>query len=155
MRRFAQRTDGSEPATAQGPLRLQDFRGDWSLLRDIADHRSGTAGRFEGTARFTPAGAGLDYVETGLLTMAGQPPMQAERRYVWRSEDGRFVVAFADGRPFHDFTPSRPEASHWCDPDSYRVTYDFSAWPLWTGTWRVSGPRKDYEMISSYRPVAR
>ena len=76
--------------------------------------------------------------------------MQAERRDLWRQDGSRIVVDFADGRPFHDFRPDSPEASHRCDPDSYAVRYDFRAWPIWCSTWRVTGPRKDYDMVSTY-----
>ena len=61
------------------------------------------------------------------------------------------MVDYADGRPFHEFDPARPRAAHWCDPDDYRVRYDFTRWPLWRAEWEVRGPRKDYLMMTDYR----
>ena len=46
------------------------------------------------------------------------------------------------------------EAEHWCDPDMYRVGYDFSAWPEFAATWEVAGPKKAYRMVSRYRRQA-
>ena len=62
------------------------------------------------------------------------------------------AVFFADGRAFHRFVPAADtvEADHWCDPDTYKVRYDFSRWPVWQAEWRVTGPRKDYVMQSVY-----
>ena len=133
---------------------MRDFEGLWSLSREITDTRAGTTGRFDGTARFTPDGDGLLYVETGQLVLSGALPMQAERRYIWRIDGNAIAVDFDDGRPFHTFAPAAPEASHWCDPDSYAVTYAFEDWPVWSSSWRVRGPRKDYEMTSIYARIA-
>jgi hypothetical protein len=65
-------------------------------------------------------------------------------------------VLFADGRFFHRFDAEdpAPAAAHDCPPDLYRVRYDFRPWPRWQAEWRVTGPRKDYAMVSRYRPAA-
>lgn len=135
-------------------LRLQDFEGRWSLSRVITDRRAGTTARFDGSATFTPVAGALSYFETGTLRIDGQPPIHAERRYLWRQDGDRIVIAFEDGREFHDFTATSPDASHWCDPDTYTVRYDFADWPIWTSTWQVSGPRKDYDMSTRYHRAA-
>ncbi len=134
---------------------LAALAGAWRLRREIDDRRAGTAGCFEGVATFVPVGAGLAYSEAGELHLAGQTPMRAERRYLWRVGAGRVGVLFGDGRTFHDFDPSeaRPGAVHDCPPDVYRVAYDFSAWPRWNAVWEVRGPRKDYRMVSRYEPA--
>jgi len=133
---------------------LADFAGSWLLDRRIRDHRGGREGRFLGRAAFVPAGAALAYHEEGLLTLEGQAPLQAERRYLWRAEGGRIIVDHGDGRPFHGFDPAAPEARHLCAPDDYAVRYDFARWPLWTAEWTVRGPRKDYTLLSAYVPLA-
>jgi hypothetical protein len=133
---------------------LQDFAGRWTLERRILDRRAGAEGRFDGRAELTPDGAGLAYVERGVLTLGVGTPMTAERRYHWtQAEGGQIAVAFVDGRPFHSFDPTAgtAEAAHWCDPDDYRAHYDFTAWPLWRVVWQVRGPRKDTRMESFYR----
>ena len=142
-----ERADGRPPI-----LTLSDFTGRWTLARTIDDRLTGQAGRFTGTASFTPDGAGLSYEEEGILSLGTAPPMHATRRYLWRQDGPRIAVCFPDGRAFHDFAPGTAEAAHWCDPDSYRVAYDFARWPDWTATWEVTGPRKDYRMVSRYRP---
>ncbi|RYH03300.1 hypothetical protein EU805_06145 [Salipiger sp. IMCC34102] len=132
---------------------LGDFEGDWRLARLIDDRLAGQEGRFEGRARLTAAGDGaLAYVESGTLHLGAAPPLQAERRYIWRAQDGRIAVFFADGRTFHSFRPTGEGAGtdHPCGADFYRVAYDFNDFPRWTTRWRVSGPRKDYEMRTTY-----
>ena len=133
-------------------LGLADFEGQWRLERQIAD-ALGPDAVFTGTARFSPDGAGLLLEEAGRLELTGQGGFQAERRYLWRQEGVGIAVLFEDGRDFHSFDPANgvAMAEHWCDPDTYRVRYDFTDWPVWHAEWRVTGPRKDYVMRSVYR----
>ena len=130
---------------------LQDFQGLWRLERQITDAR-GPDAVFTGTADFSPDDAGLTLHESGRLELAGQGGFQAERRYLWRPDGAGIAVLFADGRDFHRFDPAwvEAEADHWCDPDTYKVRYDFREWPRWQAEWRVTGPRKDYVMRSLY-----
>ncbi|MDY6858173.1 MAG: DUF6314 family protein [Pseudomonadota bacterium] len=131
---------------------LAAFEGDWLLERQISDALAGAAGRFDGQARFAPGADGLIYDEEGVLHLPGQPPMAATRRYLWRAEAAGIAVFFDDGRPFHGFGSTGTEqATHHCGPDLYQVRYDFSDWPRWRTLWRVTGPRKDYVMRSTYR----
>jgi len=133
-------------------VRLSDFEGTWHLSRRIEDRRAGQTGHLDGRARFTAAEDDWHYSETGTLRLPGQAEMQAERRYLWRGAGAFIEVLFNDGRPFHVFDPAkpRPSAQHWCDPDSYRVRYDFTNWPDWSAEWHVTGPKKDYSMHSLY-----
>ncbi len=138
-------------------MRVESFAGRWRLKRTIEDVRGGRTGRLTGEARFEPAPGGLAYHEAGTLAFEGGPPMHAERRYLWRNGGaGTIEVLFEDGRFFHRFDGEdlAPGSSHPCDPDAYRVRYDFRAWPRWQAEWRVTGPRKDYAMVSSYSPLA-
>ena len=130
--------------------RLDDFLGEWTLDRDIFQ-ADGTRGRFRGTAHWTPEGDGALYEERGLLELPGQGAFTAERRYRW---DAALNVFFEDGRFFHTVPSEGGETDHWCDPDDYRVRYDFAAWPDWSCTWTVRGSRKDYWMTSRYRRAA-
>ncbi len=135
-------------------LRLHDFARDWRIERRIDDRLSGRPGRFDGEARLVPAAEGFLYREKGTLTFADGLPLVAHRDYLWRQVGEEIEVRFPDRRPFHRFVPEgrAPGTDHTCGRDFYRVTYDFSAWPLWTATWSVSGPVKDYVLRSSYRP---
>ncbi|WP_116131878.1 DUF6314 family protein [Tropicimonas sp. IMCC34043] len=135
------------------PPDLADFAGQWHLARRIEDRREGRILDFSGQAVFTPEAHGLICRETGILGGPGIRPMTAARDWLWRADRGGIAVLFADGRPFHRFDPTvaAAEASHWCDPDAYRVTYDFTTWPDgWASLWRAQGPRKDYAMESRY-----
>ena len=137
---------------ATGRLDLSDFSGRWSLTRAI-DDRHGGQGHFVGSAVFTPDGRGLDYAETGTLSLAAGGSFAATRRYRWQAKGAEIAVFFEDGKFFHRFTPSSTAAAtHFCDPDDYGVDYDFSDWPKWQSRWTVLGPRKDYTMVSCYIP---
>ena len=130
-----------------------DFIGRWQLTRRIDDQFSGQIGQFDGVADFSPQGAdGLTYHETGQMAYGAGPRMLAERRYQWRFDEDGVEVFFADGRPFHGFHTDRvtDRARHLCGADLYRVSYDFAAFPDWTATWTVEGPRKLYTSISRY-----
>ena len=141
------------PSNAPQTLR-EKFAGVWMLRRDIYDLDSEWIGRFQGQATFNLRGDdALDYHEEGKLAFGGLTAMTATRDYSWHFPGaGRVAVAFDDGRPFHEFDArqTRAEASHYCDPDDYAVTYDFAKWPEWRAEWRVEGPRKDYRMVSIF-----
>jgi hypothetical protein len=130
-----------------------DFAGDWQIGRRITDRLTGQTGQFDGIAVLSPQGTGdLRYSETGKLLWGDGPPLQADRTYLWVFEDGQARVLFADGRPFHSFQPgiSGAGTDHLCGADLYRVTYGFTDWPEWSVQWDVSGPRKDYTLVSRY-----
>lgn len=129
---------------------LGDFAGLWRIERTIDDRRAALQGRLTGRASLLPQGDRLLYREEGMLTLGGGQPVTATRDYIWSQADGRIVVSFADGRPFHDFDPGAAAARHFCAPDTYAVHYDFTRWPDWQTVWEVSGPRKNYRMQTWY-----
>ena len=134
------------------PKALADFEGTWRIVRRINDHRARSTITGEGSAVFSPEGAGLLYTEELQLQFPGQPAIQGSRRYCWAEADGHVQVVFADGRPFHriDLDMDVPEDVHHCDPDTYAVTYDLKGWPDWSTVWRVAGPNKNYTMATSF-----
>ena len=135
-------------------MHLAAFAGDWAVERTIDDVRAGARGRFTGRATFRPVADGLAYREEGALVFADRPAITATRDYFWRDSGGGVIeVRFDDGRFFHRFLPEEPAPAdvHLCHPDTYRVRYDFVRWPLWRAEWRVTGPRKDYALVSAYR----
>ena len=130
---------------------LAEFIGTWRLEREIEDLRLDLTGRLDGRCTFVPDGAELVQTETGVLRFGDAAPMEARRVYRWAAEGARLVVRFDDGRAFHDFGPEGgAEAQHVCEPDVYRVRYGFADWPIWTSTWRVTGPRKDLILRSRF-----
>jgi hypothetical protein len=139
------------------PGSLWAFEGRWRLDRRI-EHASGQGNAtLQGETLFSRSGQTLVQEEVGRLRIDGASGagLQAERRYLWRTERGWIAISFADGRPFHAVPLGvvDPEATHLCSPDRYEVRYDFGNWPEWTTFWRVTGPRKDYVMTSRYAPA--
>ena len=134
-------------------LMAKDFLGDWQLDRVITDRLGTMNGTLTGVATLSGTGAHVSYDETGRLTLAAGPVMEATRRYLWAFEAGGVVVRFTDGADFHAFAPDGKAVgtTHLCGEDLYDVTYDFRDWPVWTATWSVKGPRKDYTSVSSYQ----
>ncbi|WP_147125393.1 DUF6314 family protein [Shimia ponticola] len=128
-------------------MRHADFQRRWRIARVIS-HADGSEAQFAGTASI---GADWVYEEIGTLSMGGQS-FEATRTYLWHPVEGGFDIRFDDGRAFHRLRFDDMVADHWCDPDTYRVSYDLRAFPDWSATWRVTGPRKDYSMITRYAP---
>jgi len=133
------------------PRRLQDFKGAWRFERAVLE-ADGRRVEVTGRALWQPEGAGLLQTETGEMRLPGHAPMQVERRYLWQAG---LEVHFEDGRFFHRVPPEGGAAAHWCDPDRYDGVYEFSSWPVFRVRWRVCGPRKDYQMDTTYRPEER
>ena len=135
-------------------MRLQAFDGDWEIERDIEDVRAGRTGALHRHARASRRRrTGLAYHEEGRLALGDGPAMTATRDYLWRDGGaGAIEVCFDDGRFFHRFLRrrARPGAEHDCPPDRYRVRYDFAAGHAGSAEWRVTGPRKDYAMVSRF-----
>lgn len=139
------------------PRGISDFAGRWRIDRQIVDRKANRRLALAGSVDFVPDDTGLICEERGMLDPGdGSAALEAVRRYLWRpAGPGRIGVRFEDGRPFHHFElQPRAEALHRCPPDLYRAVYDFSAWPEWSVTWAVTGPRKDYESSTRYLPVA-
>lgn len=122
------------------------------MSRQITDAKYGQDGSLMGEAAFTASGQGLLYCETGTLTLKTSAKMQATRSYLWDADATGIIVRFDDEKPFHrfDLTATAQGTSHLCGADWYNVTYDFAAWPAWSATWAVQGPRKDYTSITHY-----
>ena len=126
---------------------LVDFEGRWLFDRRIS-HENAPDASAQGQATWSPIENGLMYVEEADLYIQGHPPMKTQRRYIWRAP---LDVFFEDDRFFHAVPAEGGETLHDCPPDTYRVVYRFAAWPLFETVWRVTGPRKDYTMITQYR----
>ncbi|MGV6839081.1 MAG: DUF6314 family protein [Planktomarina sp.] len=127
-------------------LRVQDFEGHWQFTRHIADDLAGQVLLAQGHAHVADG----RYDEKAALTLPTGQVLHSTRTYLWTDTPDGIAVAFDDGRPFHIMSHTVLQAHHWCDPDQYDVTYDFAKFPTWTAKWCVKGPRKDYEMITTY-----
>lgn len=131
--------------------------GEWDVVREVRDHRSGKTGAFRGTARLVPeprgsAGIVLSYREHGELTFASyRGPASRSLSYRERP-DGAADVRFADGRPFYqlDLRGGHCRAEHRCGADRYVVFLRVLSGDSFTETWRVTGPAQDYEMTTTF-----
>ncbi|WP_341861837.1 DUF6314 family protein [Gymnodinialimonas sp. 57CJ19] len=132
---------------------LDALKGRWRLSRVITDYRADMTGRFEGEAMWRPFDDGLEQVEEGTLRYGAAAPMQATRRYLWRSEGADLAVFFDDGRPFHTVPKAAEEALHDCPPDTYRVRYTFADKDQFSTLWRVTGPRKDMLLDTTFTRI--
>lgn len=135
--------------------------GHWRIERVLADHRSGTEGRFTGQAVLgdpdlastTVPGpsAMLCYLETGELRF-GTHTGAATRtlRYQGRA-DGTVDVRFADGHLFYrlDLRSGHCAAVHQCRADRYEITYLVLGEDVMEERWRVLGPDKDYHAAAT------
>lgn len=133
---------------------LKEFlSGSWSMDRLVIDHARTTIGRLRGNAIFRPSGPHLLYEERGTLIL-GEHRGQAEQtyRYDFNEGDGRALVRFRDGRLFHDLDLSsgQDRPRHACPPDIYEGVFLALGPSAWRTEWKVSGPRKDYDLVTTY-----
>ncbi|WP_211879430.1 DUF6314 family protein [Pseudarthrobacter albicanus] len=153
------------PAPDAGPdfdLRAY-LLGAWSVDRTLLDRATGTRGTFTGVVRFTAVddGGGLSFHEEGTVrltatAMDGEPfTGPASRNYLFNRTESpdAMDVAFPDGRPFHrmSFRPDASQDQHWCEPDTYRVTYTLHGPDHFSYAWDVRGPGKDQLLESVLR----
>jgi uncharacterized protein DUF6314 len=133
---------------------LKEFlSGSWKVDRLVIDHARTTIGRLRGKATFRPSGLELIYEERGTLIF-GEHRGQAEQtyRYDFPEGDGRALVRFRDGRPFHDLDLStgQDHPRHACPPDIYEGAFLALGPSAWRIEWKVTGPRKDYDLVTTY-----
>lgn len=148
--------------------------GHWRIERVLADHRSGTQGRFTGSATLSepvpsepvlsqpalgepdepgpaPPWPALCYLETGELRFGTHSgPATRTLRYQGRP-DGTVDVRFADGQLFYrlDLRSGRCEAVHQCRADRYEITYLALSEDALEERWQVHGPAKDYHATAT------
>lgn len=127
-------------------IELSDLAGQWHVDRVIR-HQGGLDARFYGKAQWVIGTDRAEYFENGQLQMPDGSSFHAERRYHW---DADLNVFFADGRFFHAVPAGGGQTTHFCDPDTYDVTYSFQNWPCFDVKWCVKGPRKDYVSETRY-----
>ena len=151
--------------------------GHWRIERVLADHRSGTQGRFTGSATLSEPAPGshagapqppanrsrrtrrwphdpgpeLCYLETGELRFGTHTgPATRTLRYQGRP-DGTVDVRFADGHFFYrlDLRSGRCVAVHQCRADRYEITYLVLSENAMEERWQVQGPGKDYQATAT------
>jgi hypothetical protein len=129
------------------------LEGKWRLERRLDDRRAGQQGSLTGTAVFAAERDDLLYSEEGRLVIGQHDgPAEQVHRYAFDAS-WRALVHFRDGRFFHDLdlTAGRWTATHLCAPDRYDGDFTAPDGDSWRVVWRVTGPRKDLILDSSYR----
>ncbi|MCU1531986.1 MAG: hypothetical protein JWO49_1557 [Arthrobacter sp.] len=132
--------------------------GSWSVERSLLDRATGTSGTFTGVVRFSPEktdtgnDGALRFHEEGTISWTsfdGKPfTGPASRDYLLRPAGSPDILDmyFPDGRPFHrmGFTGHSSQDEHWCDPDTYQVSYAMIGPDAFRYSWDVTGPAKDH-----------
>jgi hypothetical protein len=138
--------------------------GEWDVVREIADHRSGIAGSFRGRASFRPRpessapdsgcpdGGVLELTEEGQLRFGAHHGPAGRSLLYYGCSDGSADVRFSDGREFYhlDLRTGGCHAVHPCRADRYAVTVTWLTADSFTEVWQVTGPEKDYDLTSVY-----
>jgi hypothetical protein len=137
--------------------------GAWSFNRIIEGQGSMQAS-MQGIATFAPLdAASLAYREQGRLRLLNGTELEAEREYIFRGSDRGFDVFFKEDPPrlFHTISLAASDrgdldgsAAHLCNLDHYQSTYTFTADGGFVIRHVVSGPRKDYTMITTFKRAA-
>lgn len=153
----------NSPAPGSGPdfdLRAY-LLGSWSVDRTLLDRATGIRGTFTGVVRFTALDddGGLSFHEAGTIRLTavdgGPFTGPASRSYVFNRTEypDAMDVTFPDGRPFHrmSFRPDASQDQHWCDPDTYKVSYTMLGRDEFRYSWDVTGPAKDQLLESVLR----
>jgi hypothetical protein len=145
--------------------------GAWTVTRLIEDRRSGLSGSFAGRATLVWAGG-----EPGPLVWAGgEPGPDATARASYREAgelrygsytgpagrsleyarlgEAAVMLYFPDGRPFTDLDLRRGRwrGSHLCGADRYDILTVALSRDLVQERWRVRGPAKDYDAVTTLR----
>ena len=132
--------------------------GAWAFDRVIEGQAN-----MKGLATFVPLDAEcLAYREQGRLKLQNGTELEAEREYLFRKRDRGFEVFFKETplRLFHAIELAASDgggfsgsAGHLCNLDHYQSTYTFRGDGGFVIRHIVSGPRKDYTMITAYTRI--
>jgi hypothetical protein len=133
--------------------------GAWRLERTITDHRSGTAGSFNGEATLIEIDADggssiperAHYEELGELRFGAHGSSARRTLDYVRLSDGSVLLCFADGRPFIelDLRAGTCRRTHDCGEDVYEIEMAVISDDLVEERWRVRGPAKDYSAVTA------
>lgn len=127
------------------------LEGEWQQERTIT-----SGGHYTGKANFTRLDEiTLIYREEGTLTLEGGYTNTVHRDYIFKREDDRIGVYFAEKPPrlFHHLTfdsQALAKAEHLCSPDTYQSAYRIINPDSFTISHDVTGPRKNYTMVTHY-----
>ena len=137
------------------------FSGDWLVQRVIPGVTT-----MHGVCTFTPLGADLFQSEELAYQIQASGPLEGQSWYVWQFLPDGAVQTYRSNRagekqlPFLRLSFSASEQgptahdTHLCDPDSYRACFRIIDDQSFQVTYEVSGPRKGYTSVATYRRAA-
>jgi hypothetical protein len=133
--------------TEEAVLDPLSLLGTWTMARTIDDRQAGERSTVDGTTELEMQGDGrVRWTERGTFRRpAGDIPV-SRVLFVEPRETGWFVT-FDDGRDFHPWAPG-DEVVHPCVADTYTGRIEPHGPARWTVRWDVTGPAKDYTMIT-------
>ena len=139
--------------------------GTWSVRRSIDDHRSGICGSFAGTAALVEAQPGhssvgpegAHYREVGELHFGTHRGSASRTLEFARLPDASVMMYFSDGPPFVDLDlrTGAWRSIHRCGDDRYEISTTVRSYNVVQEYWRVRGPGKDYDAVTTLTRVDR
>jgi Family of unknown function (DUF6314) len=139
--------------------------GRWTLERVLTDHRSGTDGRFGGTAVIAQAQSGqkgpLDprarYDEDGTLRFGRHTGPASRHLELVRLESAAVMFYLADGTPFVDLDlrGGTWRSIHSCGEDHHEIVSVARSLSEVEEHWRVRGPTTNYDAVAILRRAGR
>ena len=128
------------------------FKGRWHFKRQVRgvfpDKLS-----FQGQGYFTASAPPSQrlYKEEGAYTQKNQEiPFQNTYLYEVKTPQ-ECRVLFPDGRLFYEISSQSQEIEHLCGEDKYQGHFEALTPNQWQLFWRVTGPRKSYEIQTFYQ----
>jgi hypothetical protein len=131
--------------------------GEWALERSLTDHRSRTAGRFEGRVTIAEGlsghGGRARYDEVGTLRFGGHEGPASRCLELVRLENTVVMLHFTDGKPFVDLDlrSGMWRGDHPCGEDHYEILTVVRSPDEVEERWRVRGPTEDYDAVATLR----
>ncbi|WP_420416853.1 DUF6314 family protein [Pacificispira sp.] len=126
-----------------------DLGGRWRLSRLVFDFSEGTFLRGTGEMQAVADGARLWRLQETLIFNG----FEAQRDSLWQIVGQSLHLRYADGAPLVvlDLTQGTAEDAHLCAPDRYLARFKTLGSDRFKLSWRVTGPRKNYAMVTDYR----
>ena len=141
-------------------ITCKNFIGKWSIVRRITDYQFNQERIFLGEAEICREDQRFVYRERGNLKLNNNKSIFATQSYIWIPKSSAvFKILFKDGRYFHTLNlrkasdKSQYATVHLCKPDLYQVQYNFAQFPDWRSNWRVTGPKKNYQINSFFQQI--
>ena len=137
-------TDRASEVTTLGDPRT--VVGVWQLSRTITDRRLGQDSHLSGTLTLSEGEEGRLRWEERAVWPRPDGPVDVRRGLWLVLREREWRVLFEDGSLFHAWSPGS-RVVHDCAPDTYVGTVTGTT-EHWTVVWEVSGPQKDYRMVT-------